>query len=511
MRTYAPDGTALRAFMGDREHPVKIIQGPVGSGKSLACCMHVYQQALSQPKQADGKRRFRALVIRESYPRLEETTLKTWLEWFPEDQFGKFYRSKPYLHEIRVGDLELDVTFAAVQDIEEARAFFKSLEPSLIWFNEGQFQPIETIREALERVMPPRYPRVIDGGCAWGGMIIDTNAPPADHWIPIMRGDVPAPDWMTEEQRAALVKPESWAFYTQPAGLIEEVDEGKVVGYRANPKAENLRFLHQPGVDPLGPRNFYMLKLGGQTKSWIDANVMNRSAVVVNGQPVYPQFRRDAHVAQQPLDPIEGVTVQVGLDFGRQPAALIGQNLRTDWFIQREYIGRHMSATEFAPLLKSYLSQEYPGFAFVFWGDPSGGYAGQASDDTPFKVFAAHGMRVRPAPGDNKDSLRKEAMNAALMRRSASGRHSAVLVDPVRCPTFVTGMMGGYHVRRLRVSGEAYADEPVKNMYSHVCEAGEYLMLGGGEGRGAVLSGSGPVKPQNVRRPYRPFARGTRR
>lgn len=507
MKQYKPDGGVLRAFMSDREHPVKIIQGPVGSGKSLACCMHIYQQALAQPKQADGKRRFRAYVFRESYPKLESTTLETWLAWFPEAEFGRFYKSKPYLHEIRVGDLELDVYFAAIEDVQDAKAFFKSLEPSLIWFNEGQFQNIETVREALERVMPPRYPRVIDGGCAWGGLIIDTNAPPADHWIPIMRGDVPPPDWMTEEQKAALRKPDTWSFFTQPAGLLEEPGETEgMPTYRANPAAENLRFLHQPGVDPLGGRNFYMLKTGGQTKSWIDANVMNRSAVVVDGKPVYPQFRREAHVATSVLEPIPDVVVQVGLDFGRQPAALIGQNLRTDWFIQREYVGRDMSATEFAPLLKAFLAQHYPGFRFAFWGDPSGGFKGQASDATPFEVFRAHGMLVRPAPGNNRDSLRKEAMNAVLMRRATTGRPSALLVDPRHCPTFVTGMMGGFHVRRMRVSGEVYAEEPVKNQYSHVCEAGEYLILGGGEGRGVVMAGSEKPKPTNVRKPYNPLA-----
>jgi hypothetical protein len=69
-------------------------------------------------------------------------------------------------------------------------------------------------------VSPPRFPAMKDGGCAWGGLIADTNAPPADHWLPIMRGDVPPPDWMTEEKRNALKKPaKNWGFYMQPAGV----------------------------------------------------------------------------------------------------------------------------------------------------------------------------------------------------------------------------------------------------------------------------------------------------
>jgi len=499
---FRPDGRVLRAFMRDQTSRVKIIQGPQGSGTSTVCCLHIFQRALAQPTQRDGKQRFRAHVFRETYSKLEETAIKTWKDWFPPGtgpgQFGRFYETRPYLHEVRVGPLELDVTFVAMEDISDAKAFFMSLETSLIWFNEGQFAQYEVIREAVGRVSPPRYPAMKDGGCAWGGLILDTNAPPADHWIPIMRGDVAPPDWMTEEKRKALVKPDNWEFYTQPAGLIEIYDDkGNFTGkYRPNPEAENLRYL---------PPNFYMEKIAGQTKSWIDANIMNRSSVVVDGQPVYPQFRRDVHVSDRPLEPVPGVPVVVGLDFGRQPAALTGQCLRADWFVQREFIGRDISASEFAPALKSFLRQHYPGFDFVFWGDPAGAQRGQANDQTPFDVFRQHGMIVRPAPNpQNQFSVRHEAVNAVMMRRSQTGRPSSLLVDP-RCVTFITGMAGGYHLRRIRVSGERYAEEPEKNQYSHVCEAGENMLLGGGEGKAVTMGGH---VPKGVR--YHK-GRGTRR
>jgi hypothetical protein len=341
-------------------------------------------------------------------------------------------------------------------------------------------------------------------------MIIDTNAPPADHWIPIMRGDVPPPDWMTADQRRALRKPENWRFFLQPAGLIEIVDDrGEVTGYRPNPDAENLRYLHKPGIDPLGPKNFYMEKIGGQTKQWIDANIMNRSAVLVDGRPVYPQFRRDVHVARSPLDPIQNLTVQIGLDFGRDPAALMGQQLRADWFIQREYLGRNMSANEFAPLLRTFLHEHYPGFHYVFWGDPAGGQRGQAHDNTPFDVFRSFGMIVHPTyDAQNRQSRRQEAMNAVLIRRSLNGPGPALIVDP-RCTTFITGMSGGYYIRRLRVSSERYAEEPEKNMYSHVCEAGEYLLLGGGEGRAMLAGNRARPQPVQTKRDYNPFERKT--
>ena len=85
---------------------------------------------------------------------------------------------------------------------------------------------------------------------------------------------------MTEEKRNALKKPANWGFYMQPPGLLEEFEEfntgdGKtarrLVGYKPNPAAENLKYL---------PPLFYEEKIAGKTKSWIDANIMNRSSVV---------------------------------------------------------------------------------------------------------------------------------------------------------------------------------------------------------------------------------------
>lgn len=465
MRTYRPDGDVLRAFMADRTSRVKILQGPVGSGSSSACCLHVFQQALAQPKQEDGLQRFRAHVFRETFGKLEETTVRTWLDWFPEKEFGRFFWSKPFRHEIRVGSLELDVTFMAMEDVRDAKSFFKSLETSLVWFNEGQFVSFEVIGEAVERVSPPRYPAVKDGGCIQGGLILDTNAPPADHWIPIMRGDVPAPDWMTDEQKQALKKPDTWRFFMQPPGLIEKFEGKRLVGYEPNPKAENLTNL---------PPRFYEEKVGGKTKSWIDSNIMNRSSVQISGKPVYPDFRREAHVSPTHLQPIEGLPLIVGLDFGRQPAALIMQNLRGRWYVLREIIGRDMGATTFAPIVRADLSTWFPawmeknGPGIAFWGDPSGGYKGQANDSTPFEVFRANGMVVRPAPGNNRSSLRQEAVETVLTKTIDGG--PAQISDP-RCITFNTGMEGGYphdqrvecHRRNLaRRAGQAHLGLPGK-------------------------------------------------
>jgi hypothetical protein len=39
-----------------------------------------------------------------------------------------------------------------------------------------------------------------------------------------------------------------------------------------------------------------------------------------------------------------------------------------------------------------------------------------------------------------------------------------------RCVTLRKAMLGGYHYKRLKVSGERYAEKPDKNRYSHIAE-----------------------------------------
>lgn len=492
MKVFKPDGEVLCAFGRDTESRVKIIQGPIGSGKSLACAMSIWAKALAQNKQADGKRHCRAHVFRDTYGKLEDTTLKTWLAWFPENEFGKFYWSKPFLHEIRLGDIVLDVHFVALED-QTSVDYFKSLETTVEWWNEVQFAHRELFDEGVTRV--GRYPRMIDGGPVKPQVIADMNAPDETHWVPIMRGDVAVPDWFTEEQRKSHIKPDGWTFYVQPPGLIEQKDsEGAVSGYVENPLAENLKYL-EPG--------YYRHAVQGKTKSWIDANVLNKVSPRRDGKPVVPDFNRAVHVARQPIVPIPGVPIIIGQDFGRRPAAIFMQYLRGTWYVIHELIGRGMGADKFAPLLRNELAQVFAGFHFMIWGDPSGDFPGQNDDNVPFRIFRAHKLPIREAPSI-LFSVRLQSIEAVLTRMS-EGR-PALIVSP-KCPVLIAALDGGWHYRRMKVVGERYADEPEKDEYSDPADAFGYGLMGGGEGK-LLLTGSRDTKPptQTIR-PYDPFKR----
>jgi len=63
---------------------VQGLMGPVGSGKSYGCASKIFIKAVQQkPSPIDNIRYSRWAVVRNSYPMLKTTTIKTWLDLFP--------------------------------------------------------------------------------------------------------------------------------------------------------------------------------------------------------------------------------------------------------------------------------------------------------------------------------------------------------------------------------------------------------------------------------------------
>ena len=226
---YKPDGETLKAFMKDNTF-FRGIRGPVGSGKSVGCCIEVFRRALGQEKNSKGIRRSRWAIIRNTNPQLRTTTIKTWLDWFPESDWGKFTWSVPYTHHIKKGDIDLEVLFLALDRPEDVKKLL-SLELTGIWVNEAREIPKSIMDACTMRV--GRFPSMREGGPSWTGVIADTNAPEEDHWWPIMSGEVPIPDHIPREQAKMLVKPDNWSFFTQPAAMTEvKNDENEVDAYK---------------------------------------------------------------------------------------------------------------------------------------------------------------------------------------------------------------------------------------------------------------------------------------
>ena len=444
------------------------LRGPVGSGKSVCCCVEVFRRAISQEKNADGIRRSRWAIIRNTNPQLRTTTIKTWLDWFPENVWGKFNWSVPYTHHIKQSDLDLEVIFLALDRPEDVKKLL-SLELTGIWVNEAREIPKSIIDACTMRV--GRFPSMKDGGCTWTGVICDTNAPEEDHWWPIMSGEVPVPDHIPKEEAKMLIKPDNWQFYTQPAGMLEKKDqEGNVTEYTRNESAENASNMRA---------DYYTNIVMGKTKSWIDVYVMNKLGSIKDGKPIYPMFAPDVHIAKEEIPVAASIPVYVGIDFGLTPACAFGQKVRGRWLILQEIVAFDMGVVKFSEILRQELSTRYSMCEAIIFGDPSGDFRAQTDESTPFQILRGAGLVARPAPS-NDVSLRLESVSSPL-NRMVEGQ-SGLLIDP-RCRNIIKGFEGGYQYRRLQVSGERFDDKPDKNHFSHIHDALQYLMLGAGEGR----------------------------
>ena len=120
-------------------------------------------------------------------------------------------------------------------------------------------------------------------------------------------------------------------------------------------------------------------------------------------------------------------------------------------------------------------------FDFEIFEDPYGNTASQTDKKTPSQILETLGLRIKTPNMAGGPNIRREALDS-LLGRMIDGE-PGLLVDP-RCRVFRKGMSSKYVYRRIQVAGdERYHEKPEKNFWSHICEAAQHAMVGGGEGK----------------------------
>ena len=161
---------------------------------------------------------------------------------------------------------------------------------------------------------------------------------------------------------------------------------------------------------------------------------------------------------------------------------MIGQKTaRGRWLIVDELVTEDMGLVRFSELSVKLLQERYPGFSIIQgWGDPAGAARAQTDEKSCLEVVREYAkIECRPAP-TNEFPIRREAVAGAL-NRMVDGQPGFALSP--RCKVLRKGFAGGYHYKRVKVSGdERFHDAPDKNAYSHPHDALQYLLCGAGEG-----------------------------
>jgi len=462
--------TIARFFKSDAF--VRGLMGPVGSGKSYACCAEIFRRAVQQrPSPRDGVKYSRWAIVRNTHPMLRTTTLKTWLELLPEHVWGPVKYSPPITHHITLpprdgaAGIDMEVLFLALDDPKDVRKLL-SLELTGAWVNEARELPKAVVDGLTHRV--GRYPTKADGGPSWRGVIMDSNPMDDDHWYyRLAEKDRPTGRF-------------AWDFFRQPGGVLEvpleelpeEMPEAQgyihQVGrwWQTNPKAENLGNL---------PTGYYDQLLGGKNLDWIQCYAKGEYTFVQEGRPVWPEFNDQMMAAD--LEPEPNVPVHIGLDFGLTPAAVFAQKLPDGrWHVLHELVSFDMGLERFCSMLKSDIEARFPRMEMLVWGDPAGSQRDQIFETTAFDHLKTHGILARPT-ATNEFRTRREAL-AIPMGRLIDGK-PGFLIDR-RCLKLRKSLGGGYHFKRLAIGAgqERFRDVPDKNEHSHVGDAAGYCLLG---------------------------------
>lgn len=466
----------IRRFLRSKAHS-RFIRGPVGSGKSVGCCMNIFLVALGQHPGTDGVRRTRFTVVRNTADQLKDTTYKTWKEWFPDRcEMGYYAKTdRTYYFDFTPPDgipVYAEVMFRALDDPDDV-AKVLSLEVTCIWFNECREIERTIVEHAYDRcgrypspkLKPPEIPMT-----AWPtywGMFGDTNAPIRDsYWYNVFE-HLPC----DEEDDQSVLDCET---FEQPPGTSSDAEN-----------VENLR------------TGYY--ERGGRSEEEFNTMVLCQYGRSLSGKPVYEKsFKRDRHVSEVPLKIYADLPAIIGIDGARKPAAIFMQLARTGkLLVQHETRELDIGAKTFIEqYIKPMIRNFYPQHALVFVLDPACTRRNDTDDNSWYKELKKQFPGAWIKLAETNDPIRRINATDELLRNWPDG-DPGILFDP-SCKWIIQGLNGKYRYSKVKISADIgrYADTPDKNSWSHPVEAMQYGHL--------FLSGKLYRPEEYVRHKYNP-------
>jgi hypothetical protein len=417
--------------------------------------MELLFRALAQEPNANDVRESKWLIVRNTYPMLESTTVETFVKWVPPS-ICKITYDYPIEGRINCphpsGDgtkIDARFIFMALDRPEDANKLLSS-EYTGAWLNEAS----EINRAIFERIFTRlRFPQTVKDangkrlyGPTWKGVIADTNPPRTSHWL-------------YDEFENKKPNPKVSKLFKYPPAVYYDYETKT---WTPNIEAENLGHL---------PDDYYTEQLKRLSEDEIRVFLGNEYGMVRHGLPVFPQYQESLHVAKEPLIPNRGIPLILGFDWGLNPAMVAAQ---------LSPMGRLHILDEFSPEnedLESFmddyvvplLRNKYNGFKIEAVGDPAGRGRSGLDKRTPLDVVRSRGIMVRPI-GNNAFQTRKEAVDYFL------NRTSGVILDP-RLRMLREALAGGYCYAKLSNSAQ-HREKPDKlNPYSHIADALQYLCL----------------------------------
>lgn len=435
---------------------VRIVRGPVGSGKSSGMVMELLRRAFEQaPDPKTGKRRTRFVIVRNTLPQLKTTSMKTVQELLRgiaryEAQANTFW--------IEINDVESEWIMLPLDTPENVQRLL-SLDLTGGWLSELRELPAQILLDVLSRC--GRYPSMMNGGPSWYGVIAETNSFSEDsEWNDIL------------ENKNLMGKslPSTWGYWVQPGAR--------------DPEAENRENL-VPG--------YYEDLIESNSPDWVEQYIDNKISPSLSGEAVFRNsFNRKFHVAKNDLLPVPGTLIVIGMDFGRNPSAVITQiDPRGRLIVLDEATGEGMGVEQFVTTkLRPLLAQpKYARLPVGVVGDPSGVARSQIGEESVFAALKRMGFASQPAQTNAIDPRLRAVEKWLLQARDAG---PAFLISS-HCTTLIAAMASRYRYARQK-DGELKPLPEKSHPWSDIADALQYGVLGHS---GTVLSRLNRVRRDN--------------
>lgn len=463
MSSFTPTKTQKEFMTSDLY--VRVLAGPVGGGKSVACVHELVRLACLQKPNAKGIRKTRALIVRNTSDQLAQTTRKTVFDWLPPGEAGTWQAvNKTFTLRAKLSDgstVESEWLFLALDTPDDVRKAL-SLEATFLWGNEARELHPDVVDGLLGRIN--RYPSMKDGGPTRSCALFDTNMPDEDTWW-FNKMTSPPKNWSIHLQPAAIITPQKYAEITGEEPSDEQIlEDNTQTKWVVNPQADNYNNL---------PASYYPNLVPGKSEDWLRVYLRSEFGRSLSGTPVYEKtFIPEFHIAESELMPIRGESypIVIGIDFGRTPAAVFKQrDARGRVMTLGEVTSENMGIETFLNTkLNPYIARRFPGCSFICAPDPAGFAKTQLNEMTLVDVLKKAGFKVIKPPTNNPE-LRIQAVER-LLNSQTEGK-AMYLVDK-SCEMLLKGFKYGYRYK-IKRNGEL-EDKPDKNEFSHVHDANQY-------------------------------------
>jgi hypothetical protein len=451
----------ISAFMLD-DAPIRWILGPYGSGKTTGCLMELARRMNGEFPDANGVRKTRFVVVRNTSQQLRQTVLPEIEKWLrPAYNFKVTDSTLQFRYALPDGTrVESDWMLIPLDEPKDVQRLL-SLNITGGWVSEFREVHLDIIESLFGRC--GRYRSIGVEKSAWYGIIGESNPPDED-----------SPWYMKLE----VERPKLWSVHKQPGGL--------------DAKAENLKWLRE---------GYYQDLVDSNTPDWCDVHVHAKYGKSLSGQAVFrASFRSDYHVTYKDLSAIGGYPLMLAQDFGRTPAALVTQvDALGRLNVLAEATSTDMGLEQFVQsVLKPLLYRKFAGLPVFVVADPAGRQKSQISEESPYDCLRRLGFKCYAAP-TNDIEPRLRAVEQLFLRNVAAG--PAILIDGGACPILVRSLKFEYRYRRKQ-AGEL-DDKPEKSHpASDVADCLQYAALG------ATGNYSAVVVAENRPRPPRKMASG---